>query len=305
VEACPVNPRAADRPRPGRVEPWAPVFVLVGLLAPSAAEAIEAPRYLGPKPPKQVRRIVTLAPSITEIVLALGARERLVGVSRFDELPEAKALPRVGGFVDPSIEAILALRPDLVLVQPAPGNQRPVEKLAEIGTPVLALPMHTVAQTLASMREVGRALGRPARADELVRRIESTRARIRSMHPGGRPPRVLVVYEWEPLVVAGPGSFADELLRDAGGTNAADRAQTPFPVYPVEAAVASRADVVVDVAHDPRGADRYRALAGFSGARWVRVPSGDLMHPGPNLGRGLEELHRAIHGAPTDGGAAR
>jgi iron complex transport system substrate-binding protein len=280
--------------------------ILAGLLVPvvSSAAALEAPRYLGPKPPKEIRRVVTLAPSITEIVLALDAGDRLVGVSRFDELPEVKSVARVGGFVDPNIEAILALRPDLVLVQPSPGNQRPVEKLAELRTPVLALPMHTVAQTLSSILEVGRALGRSERAVELARAIESTRARIRSLAPPGRRPRVLVVYEWEPLVVAGPGSFADELLRDAGAANAAHKARTPFPVYPMEAAVAAAPDVVVDAAHDPAAASRYRALAGFSGARWVRLPSGDLMHPGPNLARGLEDLYRAIHAGGADAGAA-
>ena len=128
------------------------------LLVASAASAVEAPQYLGPKPKSEVRRVVTLAPSLTETVLALGAGERLIGVSRFDTFPEVKSLPRVGGFVDPSVEAVLALKPDLVLVQPAPGNQKPVEKLAELGVPILALPMHTIAETLASIREVGRVL---------------------------------------------------------------------------------------------------------------------------------------------------
>jgi iron complex transport system substrate-binding protein len=116
---------------------------------------------------------------------------------------------------------------------------------------------------------------------------------------------VLLVYEWEPLVVAGRGSFADELLRDAGGTNAADKAQTPFPVYSVEAAAAARPDVVIDISHDPRAADRFRAMPGLAQARWVRLPTEDLMHPGPNLARGLEELYRLIHSEPPDGGAGR
>ena len=159
MKGCAINPN----PLSGRA------VVRVGLFAPLVllAAAPVAPRYLGPKPPKNVGRVVTLAPSVTEIVVALGAAERLVGVSRFDELPEVKSLPRVGGFVDPSVEAILGLRPDLVMVQPSPGNQRPVEKLAELGTPVLALPMHTVAQTLASIREAGRALGRAERSADL------------------------------------------------------------------------------------------------------------------------------------------
>jgi iron complex transport system substrate-binding protein len=263
---------------------------------------MEAPQYLGPRPPKSIRRIVTLAPSLTDIVVALGATNRLVGVSRFDELPEVKELPRVGGYVDPSIEAVLALRPDLVLVQPAPGNQRPVEKMAELGTPVLALPLHSIEQALAAIREVGVALGLSTRAAEWVAKIETTRARIRSEAEGKARPRVLFVYEWEPLVVAGPGAFADQLLQDAGGVNAADRAQTPFPVYPLEAAAAARPDVVIDAAHDPKSGERFRRVGTLSSARWVRLPSQDLLHPGPYLARGLEELYRLIHSPAPDAG---
>ncbi len=273
----------------------AALTVLVVSLAASPVLALEKPQYLGPKPPEKVMRVVTLAPSLTETVLELGERERLVGVSRFDEFPEVASVRRVGGFIDPSIEAVIALRPDLVLVQPAPGNQRPVEKIAELGIPVLALPMHTVAQTLESIREVGRVLGRSARAEEIVRQIEATRAKVRKRAEGRRKLRVLFVYDFEPLVVAGPGSFADELLRDVGAKNAAEKAATPYPVYPVEAVLAARPDVIIDSDHDPHGAEKLRRLGPLKEARWVRLPSEDLMHPGPNLGRGLEQLARALY----------
>src|SRR5215831_8797866 len=111
------------------------------LLISGGASALDAPVYLGPKPPANVRRVVTLAPSLSETLIALGAADRLVGVSRFDDFPEVSKLPRVGGFLDPSVEAVLALKPDLVLVQPSPGNRQPVEKMAELGVPVLALRM--------------------------------------------------------------------------------------------------------------------------------------------------------------------
>ncbi len=275
-----------------------PSFVcLVGCLVATSALAVEQPQYLGPTPkgPEKLKRIVTLAPSLTETVLELGERERLVGVSRFDEFPEVKSVRRVGGFIDPSIEAVIALRPDLVLVQPAPGNQRPVEKLAELGVPVLALPMHTIGQTLQSIREVGRVLGRPEKAEEIVRRIEATREQARRRAVDRPKLRVLFVYDFEPLVVAGPGSFADELLRDVGAKNAAEKADTPYPVYPVEAVLAAKPDVIIDSDHDPHGADKLRRLAKLKDARWIRLPSEDLMHPGPNLGRGLEHLARALY----------
>jgi len=259
-------------------------------------------QYLGPRPPAPARRVVTLAPSLTELVVALGAGGALVGVSRYDELPEVKEVPRVGGFVDPSVEAVLAQRPDLVLVQPGPGNRRPVEKMAELGVPVLVLPLHDLDEVGRAMREVGRALGRPEKGEELARELERTRQEIRARAKRLPPRRVLVVYGFAPFVVAGPGSFADELLRDAGAVNAADRARTPYPVYSVESAVRSRPDVVIDAVRGYEGGgERLRALPGLREARWLTLSSEDLLHPGPHIARGLEALFELIHGGADAG----
>ncbi|HEX8434333.1 helical backbone metal receptor [Archangium sp.] len=284
-----------------------PFLLLAALCLVTGAHAAPpkgGPRFLGPKPPEKVKRVVTLAPSLTETVLALGAGSTLVGVSRFDEAREVAGLPRVGGFIDPSVEAVVALEPDLVLVQPGPGNQRPVEKLAEIGVPVLLLPLHTVTDTLAALRAVGKALGKEKEADALVQRIESTRTRIRETARTLKPPRVLFVYGFEPLVVAGPGSFADELLRDAGALNVAADAGAAYPVYSVERAVSASPDVVVDAADVDVGKDKLVAL--LSQSRWAEVPSMAMLQPGPSMGRGLEELFQLLHPpAKRDAGTVR
>lgn len=275
----------------------APLFLLAALAlsgAAAAADAPRGPRWLGPKPGK-VQRVVTLAPSLTEMVMAMGAGGALVGVSRFDTDTSVAALPRVGGFVDPSVEAVIALKPDVVIVQPSPGNQRPVERMAELGVPVLLLPLHSVADTLAALRAVGQALGRSKEADGLISRIEATRARIREAAKKRPTPRVLLVYGFEPLVVAGPGSFADELLRDAGAVNIAADAGSAYPIYSVERALRARPDVVVDAADVDVGKEKIQALPGLSDARWVEVPSFALLQPGPSLGRGLEELFGLLH----------
>ncbi|RJS22383.1 hemin ABC transporter substrate-binding protein [Corallococcus sp. H22C18031201] len=274
---------------------------LIGCLVAGSAHAGAPPSgpYVLGTPPKQVKRVVTLVPSLTEMVQSLGAGASLVGVSRYDESKEVAKLPRVGGFVDPSVEAVVALHPDLVLVQPGPGNQRPVEKMVELGVPVLVLPLHTVTDVLAALRAVGKALGRDTEAQALVTRIEATRARIREAAKRQPAPRVLFVYGFEPLVVAGPGSFANELLQDAGGLNVAADAGTAYPVYSVERVVAARPDVVVDAADVDVGKDTLRALPGLSEARWVEVPSLALLQPGPSLGRGLEELFLLLHPAPA------
>lgn len=272
------------------------LLAVLGLTgAAGAADAPPGPRLLGPKKEGKVQRVVTLAPSLTEMVLAMGAGGTLVGVSRFDVDKAVAALPRVGGFVDPSVEAVIALKPDLVLVQPGPGNQRPVERMAELGVPVLLLPLHTVADTLAALRAVGQALGRGKEAEALISRIEATRTRIREAAKKLPTPRVLLVYGFEPLVVAGPGSFADELLRDAGAVNVAADAGSAYPVYSVERAVRARPDVVVDAADVDVGKEKIQALPGLAEARWVQVPTLALLQPGPSLGRGLEELFGLLH----------
>ncbi len=252
-------------------------------------------RMLGPAPRGEARRVVTLAPSLTDVVLALGAADRLVGVSRFDERPEVSRLPRVGGFVDPSVEAVMALHPDLVLAQPGPGNRRAVETIAELGAPVLLLPLGTVADVLAAERAAGKALGRAEQGEALARELESTRARIRERARVRSPVRVLLVYGFEPLVVAGPGGFADELLTDAGAVNVAADAASPYPVYSVERALRSRPEVILDAADTAAGRDRLRALPGLREARWADVPGQALLHPGPALGRGLEQLFQLLH----------
>ena len=267
----------------------------------AGALALDQPTYLGPKPPAAPRRVVTLAPSLTDCVLAMGAGKRLVGVSRYDEAPEVAKLPRVGGFVDPSVEAVLALDPDLVVVQPGPGNEKPVQKLAELRVPVLALPMHTLAQVERALEELGRALALPAQGQELARALESARLRAREKSRSLSHPRVLFVYGFQPLQVAGPGSFADEMMKDVGAVNVAADAASAYPEYTPEAALAARPDVIVEATPMQAGRDALAGLEGLRRARWVKLSSQDLLHPGPRLTQGLDELFSLVHGSADAG----
>jgi iron complex transport system substrate-binding protein len=254
---------------------------LLFVLAASPAQ------WLGPKPPTVVTRVVTVAPSLTETVLALGAKDTLVGVSRFDEDDAVKALPRVGGFVDPSIETILTLKPHLVVVQKSPGNQKPVEKLASLGVPVLALALTSVADAVAAMQTLGEVLGRVEQARALVKSLEAARAEQRALAPK-RPPTVVFVYGFSPLVVAGPGSFAAELLDDCGVKNVVPAAPTAYPVWSRELLLASPPEVLVDASDTAEGRQAVRALV--PKARWVTLTNKDLLHPGPSLARALAPL---------------
>lgn len=251
------------------------------------ALTVAAAHWLGPPPPKEVRRVITIAPSLTETVIALGATDTLVGVSRFDEAPEVKEVPRVGGFVDPSIETVVSLKPQVVVVQKSPGNQKPVEKLASMGITVLALSLTSIADTNEAMLELGRVLGREAKARELVAQLEGVRAAERAKAPQARP-RVLFVYGFTPLVVAGPGSFADELIGDCGATNVAVKAATSYPVWSREQLLAAPPEVVVDASDSREGIEGVRRLS--TSSRWVTLENKALLHPGPSLAAALPGL---------------
>ncbi len=268
---------------------------LTAVLALLAA-APDSTQWLGPKPATEVRRVVTLAPSLTEAVLALGVGQRLVAVSRYDEAKEVVGLPRAGGFSDPAVEVAVALEPDLIVAQHAPGNQQAVEAMARAGLPVLALKLTSFEDVLRALTVLGKTLGRAEQASQLVERLVQVRAQVRERAVTRKPKRVLFVYGFSPLIVAGPGSFAAELVGDVGLVNVAQAAPTAYPVYSLERAVALAPDLIIDAADTPDGRDVVRALPPLAKATWVSLPSKKLLHPGPALADGLLELETLIAG---------
>src|SRR5216684_2681082 len=172
-------------------------IVTLALSVPAGAVTRQ---HLGPPVPAEVRRVVTLAPSLSEIVLALGAGDRLVGVTRFDDDPRVAGLPRVGGYNDPEPETVLGLHPDLVLAQPAPENRGPVETLARLGIPVEAFALGDLREIGDAMEQIGALLGLPERGRGRrrpavrapVRRGRGARAAQRGrdlrLRPAARPP---------------------------------------------------------------------------------------------------------------------
>jgi iron complex transport system substrate-binding protein len=239
--------------------------------------------WIGSPPRTPPRRIITLAPSLTDVVVALGATSRLVGVTRVDHAPEVGTLPRVGGFLDPNPEIILGLKPDLVLWVTDGGALPTVRRLAELANgafPILAIPIITVADVSAAARLVGEALGDPAGGAALAGRLEASVERLRARAVGLQRRRVLFVVGRDPLVVAGPGSFptssADRRLRQRSGR------QPPWPVYPVELAVGSNPDLVIDAALDePRRIQRLAAVPAVRPAGWCASPATTCCAPGP------------------------
>jgi iron complex transport system substrate-binding protein len=258
--------------------------------------------WIGERPAAPPRRVVVLAPSLTDVVLAMGLGDRLAGVTRLDDAPEVTRLPRVGGFLDPNPEAILGLSPDLVLWITDGGALASVRRLAELSRasrrpfPILALQVDSLADVLATPRIVGDALGEPERGERLARALSDDVERLRRGARGLRRKRVLFVVGHEPLVVAGPGSFPDELLRLCGAESVV-AGPRPWPVYPIEKAVADDPELVVDAAplEPAEGIRRLEAVPAVRRGAVVRLRNDDLIRPGPRMIRGLGELCRALH----------
>jgi cobalamin transport system substrate-binding protein len=264
----------------------------VGTLILALLLAAGPRQHLGPLAPAHAERVVTLAPSLTEVVLALGAQDRLVGVTRFDDDPRIQKLPRIGGYNDPQPEAVLALKPDLILAEPAPANRGPVEALARLGVPIEAFPLTTIADIEAAIAGIARLLSVPARGRELDAQLELSRAQARERAKGKPRVRALLVFGLEPLVVAGAGSFADELLSDAGGDNAASGSSSPFFRWSAEAAVRSAPEVIVLCGVEAQPG--RPALPGLARTRTVSLRSTALLHPGPRLAEALADVAAAL-----------
>ena len=197
-------------------------------------------------PPK---RVVSLAPNVTELVYALGAGDRLVGVTRFcDWPPEAAKVKKVGGFIDPSIETIVGLAPDLVIAMTNSGSKDAVAALERYGIRTLWLRVDDLEGTRRSFEILGKALGVEDRAKAELAAFDAAIARETARIPKGRAaPRTLVTLDHRPLVVAGPGTFVDDLLRLAGAVNAAGGAAVAYPQWSAEALLAEKPDVIVEI----------------------------------------------------------
>ena len=263
------------------------MILLLGLLLAAGPR-----QHLGPTPPPEVRRVATLAPALSDVVLALGAQDRLVGVTRFDDDPRTRALPRIGGYNDPQPEAVLALKPDLVLAEPAPANRGPVETLARLGIPVETFPLSTIADIEGAISGIAALLGLPERGRELRQTLERAREDARARMKGRPRVRALLVFGLDPLVVAGPNGFAGELLEDAGGENAAGVNALPFFRLSAEAAVRAAPEVIV-LCGIPAPTGRL-PIPGLEKARVATLRSTALLHPGPRLPEALSDLSAAL-----------
>lgn len=271
--------------------PW-PLWTCALWLAAALAACGRDPAAGGP-----ARRIVSLSPSLTQMAFALGVGDRVVGVTQFDDRPEAvRRLPKVGGFLDVDLERVAALGPDLVLLSEL--HAEAAGKLRSLGIRSLELRTRSVAEVKASILALGRHAGRDAEAAALVRRLEAELTP--QTCPGNTRPRVLVTLgrssgRLAHLVAAGPGTYLDELVRLCGGVSALPAGPAAYPAMGMEDLVHAAPDVIVDLAPDGRTAP-WGEVPFVKRPRVVTVRDTGFSTPGVELGTVKRELCKMVCG---------
>lgn len=254
-----------------------------------------------PHPPK---RIISLAPSITEIVYFIGLGDRLVGVTRFSYYPEeAKKKPKVGSYSEINVESVIMLKPDLV-IGTADGNKRSdVEMIEEAGIPVYVINPKNLDGILHSIEEIGEVCGVAVRAKGLVSNLRQRMRSIQERLKGAERPIVLLVINMKPVISVGPNTMHNDLISISGGRNMIKSKSVAYPKISMEEIIRAGPDIIL-LSSMERGGQFEKAKRGW--LRWPTLPAvrkgniylidSDLIdRASPRIINGLEEMAKLIH----------
>jgi iron complex transport system substrate-binding protein len=254
-----------------------------------------------PFPPK---RIISLAPNITEILFRLGLDEEIVGVSIHCNYPEkAKTKVRVGSYISLDFERILSLKPDLVIATGAGNTRDMVDRLEKFDLPTYVVFPKNFEGILQSILHLGSVVGREKEALNIVRDMTSRKQKVMERVRGLSRPSVFLQISDAPIVTVGKGSFGDDLIRLAGGENIAGKEKQRYPRLGMEEILKRSPEVILISSMNPSG-DYEKVLRDWN--RWKMLPAvkNDRLHlidsdlvdrPSPRIIDGLEEMARRIH----------
>jgi iron complex transport system substrate-binding protein len=254
-------------------------------------------------------RIVSVAPSITEILFALGAGDQVVGDTTYCNYPEAaKTKPKIGGFTTPNLEAILALRPDQVFMI----KNRPdvAQKLRQTGISVVELEPENLAGIYESIQIIAEKIGTPARGQALIQSIQKQLHEVAATPAGASSPRVLFLVSRTPgavldLIAAGRGSYLSELIAIAGGKNVLSDTTVPYPQVNMEEVIRLNPDVIVDMGHSEMISEsqkqavkqlwkKYPFLRAVQRDTVFPISADYFVTPGPRVVQAVRDIRKMI-----------
>ncbi|WP_455378341.1 ABC transporter substrate-binding protein [Petrachloros mirabilis] len=252
---------------------------------------------------KAPTRVVSMAPNVTEILFAIGAGDRLVAVTQScDFPPEAKLKAQLKG-TTPSIEQILALKPDLVLLPKDFIQPDLLQQFDRLKVPAFVLPTASLEDVLLQIQTVARMLDRGQAGDALVASMRQRITAVKERLQAFPRPRILYVLNTDPLQSIGRGSFVHQLIELAGGVNIAAEASGAYPRLSLEDVIVRDPECIVFPVGEEEGIPaeeqqqwrKWSQLSAVKHDRLISVPSVLVDRPGPRLVEGLELLARAIH----------
>lgn len=283
----------------------AALFAL-GLLA-GGEPCRAAPSTPAPAAAASFPRLISLNPSLTAIIVRLGAAEALVGVDDYSArvVPEAAGLPRVGGLFDPSLESVVALAPDRVLVVAGVDQEGHAERIARVGVSVDVFQNERLGEVLGNIERLGRLLGREHAAEQRIHEIRVMQRAVSVATAGRQRPTTIAVVDRSPLYLVGEGTFLDEMLEAVGATNLVRRLAPGYPRGSIEWLIAARPELILDMTPGASEArafwGRWPSLPAVSNDRVVTVDASRVSLPGPDLDAAIRELAIVVHGAEIAG----
>lgn len=252
--------------------------------------------------PSPAQRIVSLAPSITETLFAIGAGNQVVGVTDYCNHPEeATSKSRVGGITNPNIETIVSLRPGLIILSMEGNVREDFDKLLSFGIPVFVTNPRTLQGIHKSIEDLGILTGKTEEAAQLVHSMKAREESVIRAVPQ-RKKKTLLIVSLQPLIVVGGGTYLSELIRLAGGMNLASSASSTYPMYSRETVVAEDPDVLIimsDILSDQSMLltlfPEWKMLTAVQSNQIYRVDADIVTRPGPRAVDGLESLYKIFH----------
>lgn len=252
--------------------------------------------------PVPVNRVISLAPNLTEIVFAIGASDRLVGRTSYcDFPPEAKAVAEIGDTLHPSLERVIALRPQVVLISTASQLEVFSQQLRDQNIAVFVTDPHDLEGVFRTIDQIGHIVGHQQQAEQLVQKLRDRTRAVEEAVKGKQPVRVFYQLSAEPLYTIGRDAFETDLIRRAGAISVTADVPGAWPRYSNESALAAKPEAIVLPTGGSMGAansdviDALRKSPAVLADRVYKINGDFLVRPGPRSVDGLEAMAKALH----------
>lgn len=250
------------------------------------------------------QRIVSLAPSITEVLFALKLGDRIVGVTSYCDFPaEAKSREKIGDTLKPNLERLIALKPDLVLISTASQLEKITQQLDQLGIPVFVTNPKSVAGVLTSIRQIGELTDTAQQGEVLAAEMQGRISTVQRQVAGQDVPRVLYILQLSPLITAGKNTFINDLIIQAGGRSISGEESADYPQFSLETAIARAPEVIIvpashgtELVNVEAVKQAFATTPAVKNNRIVRVNPDLIDRPGPRIVEGLEAIRAGIYG---------